>query len=482
MHPAVLGGGPGVAGHRAGLDLAAAAAAALAWLLGFSDPERGVGWNPRSPAAPRWKPGRTRALLDLAGAPDRRLRVVTIAGTNGKGSTGALLEAIAIAAGRRVGVFSQPHLHDFRERWRIGGQPIDAAALVAGVDALKPLVEELARRHPEAGQPSTFELTVVLAALAFADTELALFEVGLGGRLDPVNALHPALTVMASIGLDHVHILGGSLAGIARDKAAVMRPGVVALSAVQPPAAERVLARAAEQLSARRAVVAPLALAGPESLGRGQPVVVPEIGAATLSLLGPHQRQNAALAVAAAHELDLPPDAIRPGLARARWPGRLEWVPGRPLPPGEGTPGLSPLPPGEGGRRPGEGVVSTGSPVLLDGAHNPDGARALAAALDELAPGQRYALVFGCARDKDAAGLLRPLLRRAASAWMVAANEARAADPAALAATAGRLGGRAEAAGSVSAGLAAARASRAPLVVVAGSLRVVAEARKEVLT
>jgi dihydrofolate synthase/folylpolyglutamate synthase len=436
------------------VDLAAAAADALAWLLGFSDPERGVGWNPRSPAAPFWKPGRTRALLDLAGAPDRSLRVVTIAGTNGKGSTGALLEAIATAAGRRVGVFSQPHLYDFVERWRISGQPIDAAALVGGVAALKPLVEELAHRHPEAGEPTTFELTVVLAALAFAETDLAIFEVGLGGRLDPVNALHPALTMMASIGLDHVHILGGSLAGIARDKAAVMRPGVVALSAAQPVAAERVLAGAAEQLSARRTVVGPLRPAGSEAPGRGQPVVVPGVGEATLALLGPHQRQNAALAVAAARELDLPPEAIRPGLAQARWPGRLEWVPG--LPP------LSP-------------------PILLDGAHNPDGARALAAALEELAPGQRYALVFGCARDKDAAGLLRPLLRRAASAWMVAANDPRAADPAALAATVGRLGSRAEAAGSVAAGLAAARASRAALVVVAGSLRVVAEARKEVI-
>src|SRR5688572_27773028 len=209
MHPAVLGGGPGAVAHGTGVDLAATAAAALAWLLGFSDPERGVGWNPRSPADPFWKPGRTRALLDLAGAPDRRLRVVTIAGTNGKGSTGAILESIARAAGRRVGVFSQPHLHDFRERWRIDGAPISPAQLDRGVGLLEPVVPELVCRHPEAGEPTTFELTAVLAALAFKETDLAIFEVGLGGRFDPVNALHPALTIVTSIGLDHVHILGG---------------------------------------------------------------------------------------------------------------------------------------------------------------------------------------------------------------------------------------------------------------------------------
>jgi dihydrofolate synthase/folylpolyglutamate synthase len=434
---------------------------ALAWLLRFSDPERGVGWNPHSPADPTWKPGRTRALLDLAGAPDRRLRVVTIAGTNGKGSTGALVEAIARAAGLRVGVFSQPHLHDFRERWRLDGRPIGDERLELGVESLRRLVAELGCRYPEAGEPTTFELTAVLAALAFAETDLAVFEVGLGGRLDPVNALQPALTIMTSIGMDHVHILGGTLAAIARDKSAVMRPGVIALSAVQPPAAERVLARAAERISARRRVVAPLASAGAEAFGAGQPVWLPpgihggepcpRGQVATLSLLGAHQRQNAALAVHAAAELGLPSDSIATGLAGAVWPGRLEWLAGTP-------------------------------PVLLDGAHNPDGARALAAALTDLTPGTRYALVFGCARDKDAVGLLKPLIKNAGNTWTVAAREPRAADAHGLAATIGRLGGRAEPADSVKNGLAAARASGAELVVVAGSLRVVAEAREEVVT
>ncbi|HEV8633124.1 MAG TPA: cyanophycin synthetase [Chloroflexota bacterium] len=423
----------------------------LAWLLGFSDPERGVGWNPRASPDPFWKPGRTRALLDLAGAPDRQLRVVTIAGTNGKGSTGAFLESIAGAAGRRTGVCTQPHLHVFRERVRLDRSPIAEPLFARHVGRLAAVVGRLRARHPEAGEPTTFELTTVLAALAFAEAgvDLAVFDVGIGGRLDPVNALHPSLAIVTSIGLDHTHVLGRSLSAIAAEKAAVMRPGVVALSARQRPTAARVLAREAARLAARLAVVEPLPASGPADRD-GQPVTLTyraRTADAKLSLLGPHQRQNAALAARAAEELDLPLDAVLGGLAGVRWPGRLEWVAGQP-------------------------------PLYIDGAHNPDGARALAAGLDELARGSPYALVFGCARDKDAPGLLRPLLGRAVRVWTAAADEARARPPDALAAIIGRLGRRAEPATSVAAALAAARASGAPLVVVAGSLRVVAEARE----
>src|SRR5919204_1109887 len=166
----------------------------LAWLLCFSDPERGVGWNPRASPDRFWKPGRERALLDLAGAPDRALRIVTIAGTNGKGSTGAFLESIARAAGRRTGVCSQPHLHRFRERVRLDGEPIGEARFAAQVGRLAAVVDRLRARYPSAGEPTTFELTTVLAALTFAETgvDLAVFDVGIGGRFDPVNALHPS--------------------------------------------------------------------------------------------------------------------------------------------------------------------------------------------------------------------------------------------------------------------------------------------------
>jgi dihydrofolate synthase/folylpolyglutamate synthase len=254
---------------------------------------------------------------------------------------------------------------------------------------------------------------------------------------------------VTSIGLDHIQVLGRTLGAIAAEKAGVMRPGVVALSARQRPTAARVLFREAARLAARLAVVDPLPASGPAD-HVSQPVILTyraRTADARLSLLGPHQRQNAALAARAADELDLPLDAVLGGLASARWPGRLEWVAGQP-------------------------------PVCLDGAHNPDGARALAAGLDELAGGWRYALVFGCARDKDAPGLLRPLLGRAVRVWAAAADEPRAAPPDALAAIIGRLGRRAEPAASVAAALAAARASGAPLVVVAGSLRVVGEARE----
>jgi dihydrofolate synthase/folylpolyglutamate synthase len=435
--------------------------ASLAWLFSFSDWERGVGWNPRASADESWKLGRTRALLDLAGAPDRALRRLTIVGTNGKGSTGAILEAILGAAGRRTGVYSQPHLHAYRERIRIDGAPVAPAAFAAGASRLRALVDRLADAHPEAGEPTTFELTTALAAMLFADAgvEVAVLEAGLGGRLDAVNAIDSDLVLVTSIGHDHVQILGGTLASIAREKAGVLRRGALALSAVQRPTAARALAREARRIGAALRTIEPLpAAAGPLDPARGQRVCRPADGGGCrsgwLRLLGRHQRQNAALAVEAARALLGPGHdrAIARGLAEARWPGRLEWVPGAP-------------------------------PVVIDGAHNPPGASAIAEALDELLAGlgpagqPRVGLVFGCARDKRAGAILRPLLRRATRTWTVAADDRRASDPEALAALARRLGGSAEAATSVGAGLAAARAAGLDLVVVAGSLRVVAEAR-----
>lgn len=506
-----------------------AGATGLDWLVSFADWERGVGWNNRASAAPEWKLGRTRALLDLAGAPDRDLRVVTIAGTNGKGSTGAILESILRAAGHRIGVYSQPHLHDYRERIRIDGQEIDRGAFERGIERLRGLTARLVAEHPSAGEPTTFELTTALAVIAFADAgvEIAILEVGLGGRLDAVNAIEPDLALVTSIGFDHTQVLGRTLHAIATEKAGIFRRGVPALSAIQRPAALRALRRVAAARGTPLQIVPPLARAAggatsadrssgaPIDLARlarpsggdaidnrspgvptdqaplarptggatvddrtaiapkdqvrldpalarfeldGQSVafaIDAEVATARLSLLGPHQRQNAALAIAAAAAIApgaLTVDTVRAGLGAARWPGRLELVPGDP-------------------------------PVLLDGAHNPAGAAALVAALDEIRPGGRYTLVVGCARDKDAAGLLRRLVDRADAVWTVRADDPRAADPIALAQIATRLGAPAEPAESVAAGLTRARASvaaRPPsghLVVVAGSLHVVAEAR-----
>src|SRR3954447_5303314 len=185
----------------AGAAVAGRERAALAWLHGFSDWERGVGWNRDAAPEEVWKLGRTRALLDLAGSPDQKLPIVHVAGTKGKGSTVTYLEAIVRAAGWRTVAYTQPHLHTFRERIRVDGQPIEPARLADGVDRLRGLVEQLAERHPDAGAPTTFELTTALAVLAAAEArvDLLIAEVGLGGRLDATNALDTDLAIITLI-------------------------------------------------------------------------------------------------------------------------------------------------------------------------------------------------------------------------------------------------------------------------------------------
>lgn len=440
--------------------------AALAWLLSFADQERGVGWNPSASADEQWKLGRTRTLLDLAGAPDRRLVCVLIAGTKGKGSTAALLASILHAAGIRAGLYTQPHLQTFRERIRVDGALLPPPAFAAAVERFQGHVAALRQRYPAAGEPTTFELTTALAVHVFARLacRVAVMEVGLGGRLDATNALDPAVSVITPISRDHVAILGSTLAAIATEKAGILRPGRPALLAEQRPTAARALARACRHLAARCRVVPPLpgtlhpgawrqwVAVGSETNGAGAGVAPRE---APLRLLGDHQRQNAALAVGAARTLaamGLPLDvrAIAQGLAQARWPGRFEVLPGPPT-------------------------------VVLDGAHNDASARALAQTLATYAGGRPLSLVVGINRDKDLRGVLRPLLAGAASVWCTrAAGRARAADPALLAAVCTELGARdVRVAPTVAEAVSAARAE-APadgVVCVTGSLAVVGQAR-----
>src|SRR5215831_15830184 len=157
------------------------------WLFSLADQERGVGWNPRASPDSQWKLGRTRALLDLAGAPDRRLRVVLVAGTKGKGSTCAMLASILGAAGARCGLYTKPHLQTYRERVRVDGVALSPEQFAEEIDRLRELAAVL---PSEAGEPTTFEVTTALALDYFAreQCQLAVVEVGLGGRLDATNA------------------------------------------------------------------------------------------------------------------------------------------------------------------------------------------------------------------------------------------------------------------------------------------------------
>jgi dihydrofolate synthase/folylpolyglutamate synthase len=301
---------------------------------------------------------RVRRALELLGAPQRRFAAVQVAGTNGKGSAAAMTEAVLRAAGLRTGLYTSPHLCRFTERIRVGGVEVDGDRLAA-----------LDERVAGTGVPLTyFEIATALAFLCFAEdgVEVAVLETGLGGRLDAVTTCQPLATAVTSIGLDHADYLGGTLREIAREKAGVIKPGVPHLVGPLPPEAD------AEQADAAAAAGAPL-------LRYGQDFQAPDV---PLALPGPHQRVNAAVAVELARRAaaqagrQLAPAAIAQGLARVRWPGRLERV---------------------------------ASDVLLDCAHNVQGAQALAAALPELAGSRPVALLTSIVRDKDAAGILSAL-------------------------------------------------------------------------
>jgi dihydrofolate synthase/folylpolyglutamate synthase len=431
--------------------------AALDWLYSFSDWERGVGWNRDAAPDEVWKLGRTRALLDLAGSPDRQIPIVHVAGTKGKGSTVAYLESIVRAGGWRTVAYTQPHLHTFRERIRVDGQPIAPAAFADGVDRLRVLVDRLTEQHPGAGAPTTFELTTALAVLAAqaAGADLLIAEVGLGGRLDATNALATDLAIITRIGLDHRQILGNTLAEIAAEKVAIARPGQTVLSAVQSPPARDVIVRHCQVVGANLNVIPPLRLARTDQ----SPGTDRRLGPTGL-LHGAfrHQRQNAALAVAAAEALaddGLPvtPHAIDVGLHDAWLPARLEVV------------GLHPR-------------------LLIDAAHNADSARALA---DELRAWQDRPLwlVLGILRDKDARAILRLLLPLADGVVVVTPTSPRALPAGDLAAasrslsSAGAQHVEVEQASSVAAALdlSRARAGRVGGVAVAGSFATASEAR-----
>ncbi|HEV2011292.1 MAG TPA: folylpolyglutamate synthase/dihydrofolate synthase family protein [Candidatus Limnocylindria bacterium] len=406
---------------------------ALDWLLGFSDPELGIGWNPRASRTARWRLGRMRALLRLAGDPDRQMRVVLIAGTKGKGSTAAFLASILHTAGLQAGLFTSPHLQTYRERVRIDGAMLGDSDFARAIDRLRPLVARLRREDPAAGEPTTFELTLLLAIRAFADRgcAIAIIEVGLGGRLDATNALDPAVSVITSISYDHTAILGRTLGAIASEKAGIVRRGRPAPVAVQRPAAARAIERICRATGADRRVVRPLGVH------------------ADLALTGDHQRQNAALAIAAARALGADEDAIANGLRTATWPARFERVRGRP-------------------------------PIVLDGAHNGASAEALARTLRQERDGRRLILVVGINRDKDARAVIRPLAKMASAVVATRSSSPRAVDPADVARVAARgLRVPVTTAADVPAALAAARRAAGPdgLVCVAGSLALAADAR-----
>ncbi len=333
---------------------------------------------------------RVARLLRRLGHPDHDLAAVLVAGTKGKGSTAAMLAAIEGAAGRRVGVYTKPHLAEYRERIRFDGTLISEDELLLLVARLRPAVEAAAA-DPE-GPPTYFEASVALALLAFARrrVDLAVLEVGLGGRLDATNICDPILSVITPISYDHVEVLGRTLAAIAREKAGIIRPGRTVVIAPQPAEAEETLRAACSAAGASLVRVADRAQWVHETMSaHGQTLRLAgsrDYGEIRLPLVGRHQAVNAATATVAAEELTiagfpLPGEAVRRGLEALRWPGRVEVLRERPA-------------------------------VIVDVAHNVASMQALRDALLEVWPGRRLILVFGMVATHDPEGpaaVLAPL-------------------------------------------------------------------------
>jgi dihydrofolate synthase/folylpolyglutamate synthase len=435
---------------------------------------------------------RMREALALLADPHLAVPVLHVAGTNGKGSTCAFTEAALRAAGLKTGLYTSPHLVHFCERIRIGGEGISEQRAAN-------LLGEIVGRVPWALREdglTFFELVTLMGFLAFAQerVQVAVVEVGLGGRLDATNVVEPLACAIASIGLDHVQWLGPTLQQVAAEKAGIFKRGVPAVSAGQTRAAAEVLARRAAELEiplwrpGRDYVyesrdVRPFCYEGPDDfhVSLGDEHAPGRVGSG-LALAGHHQRANAALAcallqVAAGRGLPVTAEHVRTGLRNVRWPGRLEVVGERPL-------------------------------VIVDGAHNPAAAHAVARALPGLldavgvaaaalhrgvdvlgtvgvpVPGmigrRRVQLVFAAMGDKDHEGMLRELLPLAAAVHFCAVDSPRAAEPQGLKDVAGRLGVESSALavyGSVAAALEGARRAAGVdgVVVCCGSLYLVGE-------
>ncbi len=373
--------------------------AALDYLYQFVDSNKPA----PTPQTAALKLERMRALLAMLGHPQESLSCVVVAGTKGKGSTCAMLESMVRAAGYRTGLWTSPHLHSYRERIQINRQRINQAALVAGVEHLQPLVARFDQGHY--GPPTTFELGLALALRFFVEqgVELAVIEVGVGGRYDAANVITPLVSVISSLSYDHMHILGSTLAEIAYDKAGILKPGVPAVTVPQLPAAEATLIKVAQTVDV------PLWVAG----GRGLRGVIfsPLIDTVSAewlaypvepvpALRGAFQQENARLALGAAlllreQGLVLPDAALAQGLAGVQWPGRLE-------------------------------LAATSPLLVLDGAHNDYSAQRLLEALRQEFQFARLVLVLGISQHKDIGTLVAALVPQASALVLTHSHHPRA--------------------------------------------------------
>jgi dihydrofolate synthase / folylpolyglutamate synthase len=404
-------------------------------------------------------------LAALAGHPQEKLRFIHVAGTNGKGSTCAMLESIYRAAGLRVGLFTSPHLVSFRERIQVNRQLIPETEVVRLVEALQPLLRQFATDH----HPTFFEVVTVMAMKFFAEQrcELVIWETGLGGRLDSTNIVTPLASVITNIAFDHQQWLGDTLGKIAIEKAGIIKPEIPVVTATDEPEALAVIEKVAREKKALLINVGQASRLSPfEKIGKSETGATP-----VLPLPGEHQKINAALALATVEilqkQIPVSDERIRAGLASVHWPGRLQLVQGR----DEQT-------------------------ILLDGAHNVAGANALREALirwnssfslssgtlkrelqqARTETGTPITLILGVLQDKDWQSICGTLAPLAAKIFTVPVASERTADARELAAACRAANPSAEILACANLAEALKKSANEKCLVISGSLYLVGEA------
>jgi dihydrofolate synthase/folylpolyglutamate synthase len=394
---------------------------------------------------------RTEALLHRLGDPQDLFQGVLVAGTNGKGSVCAMVASVLQASGYKVGLMPKPHLISYTERIQIDQRPIAEDDFAALLTELQSAINKVAA---DLGPPTEFEILTSAALYYFARAgiDLLVCEVGLGGRLDSTNVLDLGVSVITNIALDHTQYLGSTLEAIAAEKAGILKPDSIAIIGAQPPALAVIEAAAQKQHIPLLRLGQEIELAAIDKEWAGvQATVTTPAGTyrdLRVPLLGLHQADNAALAVAAIDALrsrgwEISDGALRDGLARTRWPGRLEVIDRNPI-------------------------------VLVDGAHNPAGLERSLATVKKLAKDRPLVIVFGAMKDKDLPAMLAELRAMDAPVIFSAIDWHRAASPADLAA---QFGAPADVAGSSGEALnrARERVSSSGIVLVCGSLYLVGE-------
>ncbi|MFP4344010.1 MAG: bifunctional folylpolyglutamate synthase/dihydrofolate synthase [Anaerolineales bacterium] len=361
-------------------------------------------------------------FLAQLGNPQEQYPKIHVAGTKGKGSVSAMLAAVVQAAGLKVGLYTSPHLHTYRERLQVDGEPIPREVMARLVEELQPAIETVPGL-------TIFEVTTSLAFLYFArqEVDLAVIEVGLGGRLDATNVITPLVSVITSLSLDHTYLLGDTLEEIAGEKGGIIKAGIPVVSAPQRPAAVAVLEQIADQRDA------PFVLVGREWTWKsgersfaGQTLTLtttseasPLAGQYHIPLLGDFQQENAATAIATLDVLReqgqtwITEEVVTQGLDGTRWPGRMEVLNREPL-------------------------------LVVDSAHNPYSAQTLVDSLRSWFPETRWVLIYGASNDKDIEGMLQALLPATEHVIVTRSYHPRAAAPYALADQCADLGFGAE--------------------------------------